>query len=346
MTRALITGAAGFVGHHLVEHLLHSTDWELVLIDKLAYSSNGMSRLRDIRAFEQYRSRLQMFAVDVSYPISYGVEKEIGNVDYILHIAAESHVDRSIEDPRPFVINNVIGTMEMLQLARRQNRLKAFLYFSTDEVFGPCYEGSPDFKEWARHNPTNPYSASKACGDSLALAWANSYNLPVIVSNCMNIFGERQHPEKFIPMVVKKILRSENVQIHSDASRSKAGSRFYIHARNVASAVQFILEKMTPPIGMKLRDKINITGEQEVDNLTLVKTIHGYMEKHLQRKFDLKTELVDFHSSRPGHDLRYAINGAKLATLGWIHPKTFQESLEKTVVWMVQPENLNWLLLD
>lgn len=345
--KVLITGAAGFFGSHLVEHLLRNTDWELVLLDKLAYASNGMSRLRDIKVFDQQKNRVSMYCIDVSYPISTGVEKEIGAVDYIVHLAAETHVDRSIEDPRPFVQSNVVGTMEMLQLARKMNgRLKGYLQFSTDEVFGPCFEGAPAFKEWARYNPTNPYSACKAAADMLCLAWANTYGIPLIITHCMNIFGERQHPEKFIPMVVRKILRSETIYVHTDPSRTKAGSRAYIHGRNVATAVQFILENVKTPLGLKLKEKYNIVGEKEIDNLALATMIHSIMEETVNRKLDFKVEMVDFHSSRPGHDLRYALDGRKLADLGWEPPKTFEDSLRKTVEWMVNPGNISWLMLD
>ena len=343
--KILVTGGAGFAGHHFVESLLKNTDWEIVILDKLAYASNGMSRLRDIKAFD--KNRVSMFAMDVSFPVSVGVEREIGYVDYIVHMAAETDVNRSIVDPRTFVQSNVVGTMEMLQLARHMaSRLKAFIYFGTDEQFGPCYEGAPSFKEMARYNPTNPYAATKAAGDMLCLAWANTYGLPMICTHTMNMFGERQHPEKYIPLVIRKILRSETIYVHSDATRTKAGSRAYIHCRNVAQAIQFILLNAKPGIGMKLKEKYNIVGEKEVDNLELAKMIHGIMEKVLQRPFPLKVELVDFHSSRPGHDMRYSLDGRKLAELGWTPPKTFNESLEKMVEWAVSPENISWLMLE
>lgn len=344
--KALITGAAGFFGSHLVESLLKTTDWELILLDKLAYASNGMSRLKDIKVFEQYKNRVSMYCIDVSYPISTGVEKEIGAVDYIIHLAAETDVNRSIADPRPFIQSNVIGTMEMLQLARKiGSRLKCFYQMSTDEVFGPCYEAAPAFKEWSRPLPTNPYSASKAAADMLCLAWANTYDVPLIIGHCMNLFGERQHVEKFIPLVIRKILRSETIYIHGDLSRTKAGARSYIHCRNAAAAIQFILENVRHG-NMKLKEKFNIVGEREVDNLTLAKMICDVMESAINRKFDLKFELVDFHASRPGHDFRYSLDGRKLADLGWSPPKNFEESLTKTVEWCVRPENLHWLLIE
>lgn len=345
--RLLITGAAGFIGSHVVEHFLKNTEYELILVDKLAYAANGMARLREVKAFQESGKRVQMFAIDVSAPISAGIVQEIGSVDYILHLAAETHVDRSISDPRPFVISNVLGTMEMLEFARKISRLKMFICFGTDEEFGPCNVGAPAWKENSRFNPTNPYSATKCGADALALAWANTYGLPVINTKCMNVFGERQHPEKFIPMTVKKLLRSERLTIHSDPQKTKAGSRSYIHARNVAAAIQYIMENAKLDFTGRMRDKYNIVGEKEVDNLTLADTIHAIMQEKMPgRVLDFKHEMVDFHSSRPGHDLRYALDGKKLKDMGWEPPKTFDDSLRRTVEWMIQPENMGWLLLD
>jgi len=345
--KILITGAAGFIGSHVVEHFLKTSEAHLVLFDKLGYAANGMSRLRDINAFEQKKNRVDMYAIDISRPISSGVEKEIGSVDYIVHMAAETHVDRSIADPRPFVESNVVGTMEVLELAKRQGKnLKMMIYMCTDEVFGPCYDGAPPFKEWSRYNSTNPYSATKAAAEELCMAWANTYGIPMIVIHAMNNFGERQHPEKFVPGVVRKLLRSELITIHCDGTKTKAGARSYIHARNTAAAINFLMTKAGVGNGQKLRDKYNIVGEKEVDNLSLVVMIHNIMSETLGRKLDMNVDMVDFHSSRPGHDLRYSLNGEKLKALGWEPPKTFEDSLRKTVNWMIDPKNMQWMLLD
>jgi dTDP-glucose 4,6-dehydratase len=255
--------------------------------------------------------------------------KEIGNdIDYILHIGAETHVDRSIENPEPFVMTNVVGTMRILDYARTLNNLKKMVYFSTDEVFGPAMNET-NYKEWDRYNSTNPYSASKAGGEELCLAYANTYKLPIIITHCMNAFGERQHPEKYIPSTIKKILNDEVVFIHSDSTKTKAGSRFYIHCRNIASAILFLLEKS------QNRDKYNIVGEKEVDNFDMAEFIARIVDK------PLKYEFIDFHSSRPGHDLRYSLCGEKMQQLGWHIPKTFEESLEKTIKWYLN--NQKWL---
>ena len=204
------------------------------------------------------------------------------------------------------------------------------MYFSTDEVFGPALNGI-DYKEWDRYNSTNPYSASKAGGEELCLAYANTYKLPIIITHCMNAFGERQHPEKFIPSVIKKIVNNETVFIHSDSTKTKAGSRFYIHCRNIASAILFLLNES------QNRDKYNIVGEKEVNNLEMA----GFIARVIGKP--LEYEMVDFHSSRPGHDLRYSLDGTKMKELGWQIPKNFEKSLTKTIQWYLKPENEKWL---
>lgn len=348
--RILVTGGAGFIGSHFVEHLLKSTDWEVVVLDKLSYASSGLDRLREVTSSldpKHIQDRLTILTADLSRPLPYGLKREIGDVDFIVHMAAETHVDNSISDPRPFVEANVMGTFEMLQFARELPSLRKFIYFSTDEVFGPAARGEcdrafggerlehfPSYKEWDRYNSTNPYSACKAAGEELCLAWANTFKVPMLITHTMNVFGERQHPEKYIPKCVAHILSGETLTIHADPSRAKAGSRFYIHARNVTQAVMFILGKCTTGN----RDKFNIVGEIELSNLDLAQMIASILGK------PLRYSLVDFHSSRPGHDLRYALDGSKMKNLGWKIPVPFIDSLTKTVNWMIQSDNIHWLL--
>lgn len=317
--KILITGGAGFAGHHLVEHILKNTSWNVLIIDKLNYASMGFDRLRDIEAFNS--ERVSTYSGDLSQGISEGLLKEIGQVDYMIHMAAETHVDNSIIDPGAFVQANVVGTYGALELARKMDNLINFVYFSTDEVFGPAPEGV-NYKEWDRYNSTNPYSATKAGGEELALAYANTYGLPVLITHTMNLFGERQHPEKFIPLVINAVQTGDLIKIHSDPSKKFPGKRHYIHCRNMADALMFLIQK-----GPWKRDKFNIVGEKEVDNLTLAKMIAEVIGK------PLNYELVDFHSSRPGHDLRYSLDGSALAEIGWKPPLNFEKSLENTVLW-------------
>lgn len=316
--RILVTGGAGFIGHHFVGYLLKHTAWEVVVVDRLNSTSAGFGRLRDMGTLSDRRAHI--FTADFIKPLNEGLAKEIGKVDYIVHMGAETDIERRIQNPEPFVAANVMGTMRVLDFARTQRNLKKLVYFSTGKIFGPTLGGAT-YKEWDRYNSTNPYAAAKAGGEELALAYANTYRVPVIVTHTMNAFGERQHPEKFIPKVITKVLAGEIVTIHADPTRQQAGSRFWIHARNIAAAILFLLDKGT------FRDKYNIVGEREVDNLTMAQYVAAALGK------ELKYELVDFHSSRPGHDLRYALDGAKIKKMGWEAPKTFEESLRETVQW-------------
>lgn len=329
MKRILITGGAGFIGHHFCEHVFKNTDWEIVVLDKLTYAGK-MARLRDTGCFNNQRT--SVLTHDFVYPIKDGLADEIGPLDYIVHMGAETHVDRSIQNPEPFVFSNVVGTMRMLDFARTQQNLKWFVMFSTDEVYGPAPEGF-SFAEWDRYNATNPYAATKAGAEQLALSYANSYKLPLFITNTMNAFGERQDPEKFIPLVMRKVLKDEVVQIHAYPDKKKSGSRFYIHARNIAEAIMFLLNNA------EQREKYNITGEREMSNLDLA----AFIAKTLGKK--LKYEMIDHHSSRPGHDLRYALDGKKLNRLGFKYPKDFESALTKTIQWGTAEENLKWLEL-
>lgn len=332
--RALVTGGAGFVGHHFVEHFLKNTDWEIVVFDKLNYAALGFDRLRDIEAFDD--KRVTILTSDFCYPLTVGIRQEIGKVDYIFHLGAESHVDNSISNPEPFVMSNVLGTLHMLDLALKLPNLKCFFYFSTDEVFGPAPLGT-DYQENDRHNPTNPYSATKSGGEMLVKCYRNSYGLPAIITRSMNIFGERQYPEKFIPKAINCVLSGTNLPIHSNSEKTKAGSRFYIHARNVADAYLFLINKLENGVNL-IGEDFHITGEREVDNLQMAQFIARIIGKPLHH------ELVDFHSSRPGHDLRYSLDGSKIFKLGWKMPKTFEDSLAKTIQWSLDHDR--WLSID
>lgn len=328
MKTILITGGCGFTGHHFVEHFLKTTDMKVIIFDRLSYASCGFDRLRDIEAFEP--RRVGVFTLDLARPIPVGVIDEVGDVNYIIHMAAETHVDNSIVDAYPFVMSNVVGTYHMLEYAKTIKGLEKFVYFSTDEVFGPAPE-NVNYKEWDRYNCTNPYSATKAGGEELCLAYANCYNIPMTITHTMNMFGERQHPEKFIPLCINKINNGEVISIHGNKDKTKSGSRYYIHARNVADAVCYLIMVKE----LHSRDKFNIVGEREVTNLELAQIIARIMGK------ELKYEIVDFHSSRPGHDLRYALDGSKMAKLGWEPPVHFEKSLEKVVKWTL--DNRRWL---
>mmetsp|Transcript_5430 Transcript_5430/g.12503 ORF Transcript_5430/g.12503 Transcript_5430/m.12503 type:complete len:771 (-) Transcript_5430:415-2727(-) len=326
--RCVITGGCGFIGHHVVEHFVKTTDYEIIVFDKLSYASKGYDRLRDSGVFHL----LQTYCVDLCNPIPAGLIYELGDtVEVILHLAAETHVDNSITDPVPFVMNNVKSTLNLLEYARKLPMLTTLIYFSTDEVFGSAEDGQ-DFKEEDAHRPSNPYSASKSAAEMICRSYCNTYKLPIVTMNVMNAFGERQHPEKFIPLCINKIINGETITIHAHKGSQRAGSRFYIHARNIAAAVLFVLQSGT------VGESYNVRGERELDNLEIAQFIANVLGR------DLKYVLHDAPQTRPGHDLRYALDGRKLEEAGWKLPLTFEHSLRNVVRWTVQ--NPRWLSGD
>lgn len=324
--KILITGGAGFIGHHVVEHIYRNTDWHIIIIDKLTYASKGLDKLRNAELLNN--DRVKVFTFDLINPITVGLKYEIGEVDYIIHMAADTHVDNSIKEPRDFVLNNIKNTLTMLEFARELKTLQKFFYFSTDEVFGSAHNNI-SYKENDRHNPTNPYSASKSAAEMICLSYENTYKLPIIITNMMNAFGQRAHPEKFLPKVINFILQDKILPIHSDKGCINPGSRFYIHSRNIAAAVMFLIENGN------IGEKYNIIGEKEVDNLEFAKMIAKFIGK------ELKYKLVDFHSTRCGHDLRYALDGNKMKEMGWKLPVDFENSVKETVTWYL--DNPEWL---
>lgn len=337
--RILITGSAGFIAHHFVHDILKRTEWEIVCLDRLDFSGN-LNRLQEVVSeFEpEVRKRVTVVHHDLKAAINPSIAARIGHIDYIAHLAAGSHVDRSIDYPMEFVLDNTVGTVNLLDFARTLPKLKQFVYFSTDEIFGPA-PGKVKYKETDRYNSTNPYSASKAAGEEFVVAYNNTYGLPAIITHTMNVFGERQHPEKYIPMCMSKIENSEIVTIHADANRVKAGSRHYIHASDVADALLFLLNYDMDKVPLEENapkcKKFNIVGAEEINNYTLAAKIAEHMD------LPLLFELVDFHSARPGHDLRYALSGEKMAMMGWT-PRPVDERLKQTIDWTLA--NRRWML--
>lgn len=334
----LVTGGAGFIAHHVVDKILSETDWNIVTLDRLDYSGN-LNRLNEVVSAypESERKRVRVVHHDLKAELNPQIRGAVGKVDYIAHLAAGSHVDRSIEYPMEFILDNVIGTANILEFARLCDNLDRFIYFSTDEVFGPAPEGVK-YKENDRYNSTNPYSASKAGGEELVVAYENTYKLPAIITHTMNVFGERQHPEKYIPMCIKKARDGEVVTVHSNPEKTKAGSRHYIHAKDVADALLYLIpydvSGLEKDYGGAKCQKFNIVGATEMDNLELAKYIAEVQGK------ELNYEMVDFHSQRPGHDLRYALDGSKMKAMGW-EPKPVHERLKEVVNWTL--ENDRWL---
>ena len=341
--KVLVTGGAGFIGHILIKYILDNTDWEVISLDRLDYSGN-LNRFDHMMkdSDQNTKNRLTILYHDLKSEISNLIGSRLKDVEIIYHLAASSHVDRSITDPLTFVQDNVLATANILNFARSLDQLELLLYFSTDEVFGPAKDGQ-SFYEWDRYNSTNPYSAAKAGGEELAIAFENTYNLPIAITHCMNVYGERQHPEKYIPNTIWKLKNNLPITIHSYKDKEKAGSRHYLYSEDVASSVLFITENyrklkdiqiVTDEVGPKCL-KVNIPGTKELDNLEVAQLISKFSN------FKLEYEMVDFHSNRPGHDLRYAINGDFIKNAGWAASYSVEESLEKLVNWYL--DNPEWL---
>lgn len=336
--RVLLTGGAGFVGSHAVRHFLTKTDWDIVL--PVSFRHKGLPFRIESAIQDRDRSRVRVVMTDLSAPIDGYTRANIGPIDYIVNFAAESHVDRSITSPVPFIRNNVDVMLNILEYARIA-KPEMLIQISTDEVYGPAPDGYAH-KEWDAHIPSNPYSASKAAQEAIAISYWRTYDVPVVLTNTMNMIGELQDPEKFVPMVIQKILRGEQVTIHAApdyAQSGRIGSRFYLHARNLADACLFLLNRGRPAMyrqGDDRPDRWHVVGEREIDNLTMATMIADIVSDERGKFLDFV--LRDFHTSRPGHDLRYALDGKKIADAGWKAPVPFEESLRRTVMWSLNNE--------
>jgi len=330
MDRVLLTGAAGFLGSHCLRHLMMETDWKVVC--PVSFEHKGLpERIITAVDHDEWWQRVEVIKCDLSSTINDTTIDKIGGVDYIINYAAQSHVDRSITHPVSFIRNNVDVMLNMLEYARVV-KPQVFLQISTDEVYGPAPQGYANM-EWDAVIPSNPYSASKAAQEAIAISYWRTYEVPVVITNSMNLIGEMQDPEKFVPMVIARVMRGEEVPIHASEDGTKIGSRFYLHARNLADAVLFLLRRGNISMytdGADRPDRWHIVGEREVDNLEMAQLIAKFL------RCELSYRLEDFHSSRPGHDLRYALNGSKLAEAGWSMPIPFEESLRTLIEWSLR----------
>lgn len=337
--RIMITGACGAIGIHLLAYVLRQTDWEVIAVDSFKPEHKGyydrLGMLLD--HVDEVRTRMTLIVHDLNSPFTERQIEKIGEIDYIVNLASRSDVQASIDDPIPFVRNNTELMLNILEFARKVDPI-AFLHFSTDEVYGPAPKDSGGHKEWEAILPSNPYSASKAAQEALAIAWWRAYNVPVIITNTMNNFGQMQAPSKFPAMIQKKIEADETIDIHA-TEEGEIGSRYYIHSQNSADAIVFILKNVQPklhgPGEIDRPVRLNIVGDQQVSNLELVETIAKLMGK------EAKTRMVSFHSANPGHDLHYGLNGEELAKLGWKSPSSFEDSMQTTIEW--QKAHAEWM---
>lgn len=320
----LVTGGAGFIGRHFIEHVLRYTDMRVHCVDRLEEPASvnrlceGIYSLRDegidlARFSFEYHDLRGERAVPCPWPAR-----------YIVHFAAASHVVRSIREPLKFVHDNVVGTANLLEWARVCQPEAQLLYFSTDEVYGPAPADNP-FREWEPFAPGNPYAATKAAADCLIPAWANTYGMNLQVTRCTNAYGPGQHEEKFIPLCIDRIKRDAVVQIH--ARGGVPSSRRYLHVRDIARAVMTVLERGSRVVQAPCSGAgaYNIAGDAEHSNLEVAHKIARLLGR------ELRFELCEAAADRPRHDQSYAIDDSKLRALGWSPRIDIDEGLGEIV---------------
>jgi len=327
----LITGGAGFIGSHVVRLFVNKyPHYQIWNLDALTYAGN-LENLRDIESKTNYN----FLKVDINNASEINALFEKYKFDKVIHLAAESHVDRSITDPLAFVKTNVIGTMNLLNAARElwkgnlQNKL--FYHISTDEVYGTLGEKGL-FKESTPYTPNSPYSASKASSDHFVRAYGETYNLPYIISNCSNNYGPNQFPEKLIPLFINNIIEEKPLPVYGDGDYT----RDWLYVIDHAHAIDVVFHNGNN------KETYNIGGINEWKNIELVKLLCQIMDSKLGRKENSSSKLITFIKDRPGHDKRYAIDASKIGEqLGWKPTVTFQEGLVKTIDWYLNNEE--WL---
>ncbi len=333
MTRAWISGSSGFVGSHVLRHLLQHTDFTFALPVTFRHRGIPARITAAIRGRKDWRERCDVIVCDLTAPIDSITAHLFGRVDVMLNLASESHVDRSITNPEQFLDNNSRLMVNVLQYALRANP-RIVLHMSTDEVYGPAY-GAYKHVEWDTIAPSNPYSASKAAQEALAFSYWRTYGVPVVITNCMNLIGPGQSGEKFVPSTIRKILAGETVKIHA-SSEGVSGSRCWIDAQEFAAAWLFLLGNHTPARFPEdtLPSRFHIAGPEK-SNSWIASTLAELLDR------PLKAELEWFHHSRPGHDLRYALDDTKLRDAGWAPTKDLRDTLSEIVDWSVA--NPEWL---
>lgn len=332
MKTILITGGAGFIGSHVVRLFVNKySDYKIVNLDKLTYAGN-LENLKDIERKPNYVFE----KIDIVDAGAVNKLFEKYAFDGVIHLAAESHVDRSILNPLEFIMTNIVGTVNLLNAAKNRWKdnfdSKLFYHVSTDEVYGSLGE-SGFFTEETSYDPRSPYSASKASSDHFVRAYENTYDLPIVISNCSNNYGSFQFPEKLIPLFINNIKNNKSLPVYGKGDYT----RDWLFVEDHATAIDIIYHKG------KLGETYNIGGFNEWQNIDLIKVLCSIMDKKLNREIGTSEKLITYVKDRPGHDKRYAIDATKLEKeLGWKPSLQFEEGLEKTVDWYLQ--NNEWLM--
>lgn len=325
--KIIITGGAGFIGTHVVKLFVKKyPDYQIYNLDALTYAGN-LENLKDIEHLPNYH----FIKADITD------EKTISNLfkelqpDAVIHLAAESHVDRSIMNPNQFVITNVLGTINLLNAARQIPHFQQFYHISTDEVYGSLGE-TGYFKETTPYDPRSPYSASKASSDHFVRAYYHTYHLPVKISNCSNNYGPYQFPEKLIPLCINNILNEKPLPIYGKGENV----RDWLYVEDHAKAIDLIFHKG------KIGETYNIGGNSEKKNIEVVQTLCKLMNQKMNKPNGYYEKLITFVKDRAGHDLRYAIDFTKLKNeLGWQPSVSFEQGISQTIDWYLQ--NAEWL---
>lgn len=332
MKTILITGGAGFIGSHVVRRFVKQyPNYTIINLDALTYAGN-LENLKDIENAPNYK----FLKADINNFDDICSIFETHLPDGIIHLAAESHVDRSITDPLSFVRTNVFGTVNLLNAAKKiwQNNFenKRFYHISTDEVYGSLGETGL-FTETTPYDPNSPYSASKASSDHFVRAYGETYGMPTVISNCSNNYGPNHFPEKLIPLFINNIINNKPLPVYGDGNYT----RDWLYVIDHAIAIDLIFHKG------KNHDTYNIGGFNEWKNIDLVKLLCSLMDEKLNRPKGTSEKLITYVKDRPGHDLRYAIDASKInSDLGWQPTVTFEEGLSKTIDWYL--DNQEWLL--
>jgi dTDP-glucose 4,6-dehydratase len=330
MTTILITGGAGFIGSHVVRKMVREHPGSLILnLDALTYAGN-LENLKDVEGAANYR----FIKGDIVDPQFLEELFHAHAIDSVIHLAAESHVDRSISDPMDFIRTNIIGTVNLLNACRNawtDPNGKLFYHISTDEVYGSLGADGM-FTEETPYDPRSPYSASKASSDHLVRAYHHTYGIPAVISNCSNNYGPNQFPEKLIPLAINNILQMKPIPVYGRGENI----RDWLFVEDHASAIELIFRKGEPG------RTYNIGGLNEWKNIDLIRLLCQIMDEKLERPRGTSEALIRFVKDRAGHDLRYAIDNARIQEeLGWKPSCTFQEGLTRTVEWYLQ--NQEWM---